>query len=64
MGTDNESANYFWMWLAIFAWVISLIVFAFTDGKLLWNIALVCVVIGFVAIGMHFIRNFDRITRK
>lgn len=64
MTTDNEPVNYFWMWLTIVAWIISMIAFVLTDGQVLRNIVLICVLIGFIGIGMHFVRNFDLITRN
>ena len=64
MVKENKLVKYFGVELASIAWVVSMIPFVSTDGKLFHSIVLICVLLGFVGIGIHFILNADAIFRN
>ena len=64
MAKENKFVKYSGVGLALISWVVSMIAFVSTDGKLLHSIVLVCVLLGFVGLGVHFIVNADAIFRN
>lgn len=64
MNINIESTNTLGMWIALIAWIISIIAFNLTDGQFLRGTAIVCLVTAFIGTGLHFVMNWNHIIKN